>query len=244
MTRWWGLIRSVVIYLNPIRLLPWKRFYKTLLTPGDIAFDVGAHVGSRARAMHAAGAKVIALEPQAPFTGFLRWSLPKDIVVIDAAVGKTEAQADMSVSSKHPTVSSLRTDFVSAAQDAKGFDRVEWDSVQRVSVVSLDSLIAKYGQPNYLKIDVEGYELEVLEGLTNPVALISVEYLPGFMDLTNKVLDRLKELGNYEFNVVIAERATFAWEDWQSDEHLRSWLNQLPEKARSGDLFARLHTEI
>lgn len=242
MNRWWGLIRSVVIYLNPIRLLPWKRFYKNLLTPGDTVFDVGAHVGSRARAMHAAGARVIALEPQAPFTGFLRWSLPKDVVVIDAAVGKTETQADMSVSSKHPTVSSLRTDFVSIAKDAKGFDRVEWDSVQRVSVVSLDSLIAKYGQPSYLKIDVEGYELEVLEGLTDPVALLSVEYLPGFKDLTNKVLDRLKELGNYEFNVVIAESATFAWEDWQSEEYLRSWLNQLPEKARSGDLFARLQT--
>jgi hypothetical protein len=67
MSAWLGFFRSLVIYHSPATLRAWRRFYKDFLSPGDLAFDVGAHVGTRARAMRAAGAKVVALEPQAPF---------------------------------------------------------------------------------------------------------------------------------------------------------------------------------
>ena len=60
MDRWLGLIRSLVIYHNPLTRLAWRRFYRDLLDPGDLVFDVGAHVGTRARAMRAAGARVVA----------------------------------------------------------------------------------------------------------------------------------------------------------------------------------------
>ena len=190
--------------------------------------------------MRKAGAKVIALEPQAPFTRFLKLTLPSDITLIDAAVGGTETQAEMSVSSKHPTVSSLHTDFVSDAATAPGFEHVRWDSKQLVRVVTLDGLIRDYGIPSYIKIDVEGFELEVLSGLSQPVPMLSVEYLPGFIHLTHKVLDRLDQLGEYRFNPVVGEKASFLWPEWRDGEAVKNWLETLPKDSSSGDLFAKL----
>ncbi len=240
LAHWTGLLRSLVIYHNPVRTGPLRRFYRDLLRPGDLAFDVGAHVGTRARAMRAAGAHVVALEPQAPFSRFLRLTLPRDIRLVEAAAGGSESVAQMTVSSRHPTVSSLNTGFVTQAGAAPGFEHVRWDSAQQVQVTTLDRLIAEEGLPRYIKIDVEGFELEVLSGLSQPVEMISVEYLPGLPDLTLSVIDRLLELGPYRFNPVRGETAAFLWDEWRDAEATKGWLRSLPADAPSGDLYARL----
>lgn len=240
LTTWLGLLRSLVIYHNPVRTGPLRRFYRDLLRPGDLVFDVGAHVGTRARAMRAAGARVVALEPQEPFSTFLRRTLPRDIRLVEAAVGGVETVAEMAVSSLHPTVSSLKAGFADEAGSAPGFGHVRWDRVQRVQVTTLDRLIAAEGLPRYVKIDVEGFELEVLSGLSQPVEMVSVEYLPGLPDLTLSVIDRLQQLGSYRFNPVRGESGRFLWDDWRDAESTRTWLKGLAADGPSGDLYTRL----
>lgn len=242
LNRWWGLLRSLVTYYNPRSQAQWRGFYRQVLSPGDTVFDIGAHVGTRARAMRSAGTKVVALEPQTLFAQFLRLTLPRDIIFHEVAVGGTETDAEMAVSSRHPTVSSLRSDFVTDAATAPGFEHVRFDSHQRVTVVTLDGLISRHGQPSYIKIDVEGFELEVLAGLTEAVPMLSVEFLPGFPHLTHAVLDRLSNLGDYRFNPVVGEKAQFLWEEWRDSQSVRGWLDAQSPEATSGDLFARLAT--
>ncbi len=237
---WMGLLRSLVIYHNPVKAAPLRRFYRSILRPGDLAFDVGAHVGTRARAMRAAGARVVALEPQAPFSRFLRLTLPRDIRLVEAAAGGAETVAQMAVSSRHPTVSSLKTGFAEDAGAAPGFEKVRWDRQQQVQVTTLDRLIAEEGLPRYIKIDVEGFELEVLSGLSQPVGMVSVEYLPSLPDLTHSVIDRLMELGDYRFNPVRGEAGSFLWDSWRDAGSTKDWLRSLPTTATSGDLYARL----
>lgn len=235
-----GLARSLLIYHNPLRLIPLRRFYAGLLPPGALAFDVGAHVGSRARVLRAAGARVVAVEPQAAFAAFLRRTLPRDIILIESALGPREMTAEMAVSALHPTVSTLQADFAETAGAAPGFGHVRWDRRQRVQVTTLDRLIATHGRPDYIKIDVEGFELDVLSGLSHPVPLISVEYLPPLPDNTLRVIDRLAALGPYRFNPVTGENGRFLWPDWRDGPTTADWLNSLPATARSGDLYARL----
>jgi FkbM family methyltransferase len=237
---WIGLARSLIIYNNPLRTRPLRRFYRSLLKPGDLAFDVGAHVGTRARAMRAAGARVVAVEPQAPFAAFLRRSLPRDITLVEAALGPQETVAEMAVSTLHPTVSSLQPGFAETAVEAPGFSHVRWDRRQQVRVTTLDSLIARHGLPAYVKIDVEGFELSVLAGLSRPIPLVSVEYLPALPDATHAVVDRLMTLGPYRFNAVSGEAGSFLWPEWREAGATRDWLHSLPRSARSGDLYARL----
>ncbi|WP_236736976.1 FkbM family methyltransferase [Palleronia pelagia] len=240
MQHWLGFLRSFLIYHNPVTIAAWRRFYRGVLTPGDLVFDVGAHMGTRARAMRAAGARVVAFEPQAPFAGFLRRTLPRDITLVEAAIGAEETVAEMAVSSRHPTVSSLATGFVGGASQAHGFEHVSWDRRQQVQMVTLDGLIARHGMPSYVKIDVEGFEIEVLSGLSQPLPMLSVEYLPAFPKLTVGVIDRLCALGDYRFNPVQGETGAFLWPDWRDADAAKAWLAGLPEDAESGDLFARV----
>ncbi|WP_228461189.1 FkbM family methyltransferase [Paracoccus liaowanqingii] len=235
-----GLIRSLAIYYNPWRRRQLHAFYAGILAPGALAFDIGAHVGSRARAMRAAGARVVACEPQQPFAGFLRRSLPRDIILVEKAVGPSETVARMSVSSLHPTVSSLSTSFTGEAASKPGFGHVRWDSSQEVQVTTMDRLIADHGLPDFVKIDVEGFELDVLAGLGQPLPLLSVEYLPAFIDRTLAVIDRLEGLGRYSFNPVAGEEGQFLWAEWRGPEAARDWLRGLDAQGGSGDLYARL----
>ncbi|MGB0498429.1 MAG: FkbM family methyltransferase, partial [Rubricella sp.] len=230
---------SLLIYHDPRALRRWRRFHRTILSPGDLVFDVGAHVGTRARAMRAAGARVVAIEPQQPFAAFLRRTLPRDITLLETAVGAAEADAVMAVSTRHPTVSSLSADFVAGGRTAAGFEHVRWDRVQPVRVTTLDALIARFGPPAYIKIDVEGAELAVLEGLSRRVPLISVEYLPAFPHLAHRLVERLAAAGLERFNIVAGETGGFLWEDWRDAATVKAWLGTLPLDATSGDLFAR-----
>ena len=238
-----GLVRSVAIYYGqPRRNRAQARFYRQLFAPGELAFDIGAHVGNRARALRAAGARVIAVEPQPLFAGFLRRTLPADIVLVEAAVGPREATTRMRVSRLHPTVSSLSPDFGAEAAGMPGFGHVAWDAQAEVAVTTLDALIARHGMPGFVKIDVEGYEHEVLQGLGTAVPCLSVEFLPGMVARTRRVLDRLAELGHYRFNAVRGEESAFLWPDWRTAGEIEAWLATLPAGSSSGDLYARLVT--
>lgn len=235
-----GVLRSVMIYYNPALMRRNRQLYQRLVAPGDLTFDVGAHVGTRARALRRCGARVIAFEPQPVFASFLRWTLPRDIILVAAALGSSETRAQMVVSLRHPTVSSLRDSLPDEARTMPGFENVRWDSRAEVAVTTLDAMIATHGVPRYIKIDVEGYEAEVLSGLSRPVDLVSFEYLPGLPQASAGVLARLAELGSYEFNVVRGENSGFDWPDWRDMASLRKWLAQQPPDSGSGDIYARL----
>lgn len=233
-----GLARSLAIYYGrPWRNAALARFYAGLLRPGDLAIDVGAHVGHRSRAMARAGARVVAMEPQAAFATFLRATLPAGITLIEAAAGASETTAEMAVSPVHPTVSSIAPRFASSAAALPGFGHVRWSARQPVAVTTLDAVIARHGPPAFIKIDVEGFEAEVLAGLTAPVPLIAFEVLPGLPALARACLDRLP---GRRFNFVPGEANAFLWHDWRSRAEVEAWLATQPPDAASGDFYARL----
>ena len=235
-----GVLRSIVIYYNPALMRRNRQLYTGLIGPGDLVFDVGAHVGTRARVLRRLGAQVVAFEPQPAFARFLRWTLPGDIALVEAALGRVEARARMAVSRRHPTVSSLRDSLPDEARSMPGFEHVRWDDQAEVAVTTLDAMIARHGRPAYIKIDVEGYEAEVLSGLGQPVGLVSFEYLPGLPAPSGAVIDRLCALGDYEFNIVRGENSAFDWPDWRDAAALRTWLGAQAPDSGSGDVYARL----
>jgi hypothetical protein len=67
-----------------------------------------------------------------------------------------------------------------------------------------------------------------------------VEYLPGFPALTDAVVKRIEELGDYRFNPVVGEKAKFLWPEWRDIDAVKLWLEGQPADASSGDLFALL----
>jgi FkbM family methyltransferase len=208
---------------------------------GGLAFDVGAHVGDRTASFLRLGARVVALEPQPAVFRALRLIHGREprAVLRREAVGARAGEIGMRVNSANPTVSTASGAFVAAAASADGWSGEVWDRTIRVPVTTLDALMAEHGRPDFVKIDVEGHELEVLRGLSAPVPALSFEFTMIQRDLAFACLDRLGELGRFEFNVSLGEEHWLLHGTWIGASELRDGIAGLPDMANSGDVYAR-----
>ena len=122
-----------------------------------------------------------------------------------------------------------------------GFARVRWDAAEPVEITTLDALVATHGLPRFVKIDVEGFEPDVLAGLTAAPPWVAFEVLPAAPDAALACVARLASLGPYAFSLVPGETAAFA-NDWQPAPAFTTTLAAFARGARSGDVYARLPT--
>lgn len=239
-----GLLRSVLIYHGvPFRRRRLSQFYAQFIHPGDLCFDIGAHVGSRLRAWIPLGARIIAVEPQPECMRLLRFWFgdQPSLTLVEQAVGATPGIAELWISPRTPTVTSLSSDWIATVQNYRGFGQVRWEYAISVPVTTLDQLIAAHGLPAFCKIDVEGHELEVLRGLTQPIRALSFEYLPGCMDAARACVARLATLGHYEFNHSVGESHQWPSNIWlDADEYLARFGVLIDVNRGSGDIYARL----
>ncbi len=238
-----GLWRSMLMYHGiPLRRRRLTRFYAPFIQPGDLCFDLGAHVGSRLRAWLPLDARVLAVEPQPECMALLRrwFGDHPSITLVEQAVGAASGIAELFVSPRTPTVTSLSPDWIAAVRQDPSFERVRWDYTVMVSVTTLDRLIAEHGEPAFCKIDVEGYELEVLKGLTQPIRALSFEYLRADLDAARACVAYLAALGPYEFNGSVGEAQRMRSTIWLDAPACLTWLDTLAGLGGSGDLYARL----
>jgi hypothetical protein len=119
------------------------------------------------------------------------------------------------------------------------FRGIEWDKSVEVEVLPLDDLIGKFGTPDFVKIDVEGMESEVLAGLSDPVPALSFEFLPAAIESALDAIRRTEELGSYEYNYSMVETMRFALSSWVSGDEMSRILRSMPTTGRSGDVYAR-----
>lgn len=235
-----GLARSLAIYYGvPGRRRALRALYGRLVGPGDLVFDIGAHVGNRTRALHAVGARVVALEPQALLHRWLAVTLPRAVTLERAAVGARPGTIELAVSRRHPTVSSGSPAWRDRVAADEAFAGVAWDAVETVPQTTLDALIARHGEPRLCKIDVEGMEPEVLAGLGRPLAYIVFEYVPAALDRARDCLERVAALGDYRVNLVRGERGGFEWDTWVTPAEALDRLEAAAADGRPGDLYAR-----
>jgi FkbM family methyltransferase len=238
-----GLARSLLIYYGaPFKIRRLASFYRTFVAPGDLCFDIGAHVGDRTLALRRIGAHVVAVEPQPACLGWLRWMYRDDpaVSIVAAGVAEAEGEATLLVSARTPTVSSLSRTWVEGVRRAPRFAGVTWDDEVRVRVTTLDALTDRFGLPKFCKLDVEGSEPAALAGLTRAVPTVVFEYIPGQREAARACLARLEQLGVYEYNWTEREVLRLRSTEWLSAEAMSGLLESIPDEAHSGDVYARL----
>jgi FkbM family methyltransferase len=243
LARAWGIARSLVIYHGqPAKHRRAVRLYGQFLGPGDLAFDIGAHVGGRVRTWRRLGARVVAVEPQPDCLRVLRLLFGRDrgVTIEPRAVGAQVGRARLGVSTATPTVSSMSQDWRESVSADRSFARVRWDRSVEVEVTTLDELIAEHGVPAFCKIDVEGFEADVLAGLSQPLPALSFEYLPPTHERALAVLERVQQLGRYRYNYSPVETMRFASDRWLDAPELVRLLEAARPLGRSGDVYARL----
>ncbi len=217
----------------------WREFYSQFIGSGDLVFDIGANRGDRTEVFVQMGARVVAVEPQPSLAARLRTIFRYSSVSVEpVGIGRAPGVLPLHVCSASEC-SSFSDDFIgSQSQNNQGF---RWDHVEMVPVVTLDSLIGKYGLPAFVKIDVEGFEGEVLAGLTQAVPSLSFEVRP--QDSVEDAATRLEHLGqlsSYEFNLSLEERLTFELPRWGGAGAVTAALRNIAASDwRYGDVYAR-----
>jgi FkbM family methyltransferase len=217
-----------------------REFYSRFIKKGDLCFDVGANMGNKVEPMLGNNARVIAIEPQESCQKFLRKKFKNNIVLIPKGLGSQEEIKDFFISDSN-TISSFSRDWIDAVKKNR-FKNHEWNKVKKIEIITLDNLIEIYGIPAFIKIDVEGYELEVLKGLSRPVGMISFEYT--VPEQTHKSIECINVIrsNNYsiECNFTVGDKMEFVLSKWQnSNDFIKTIESAEFINTGLGDIYVR-----
>ena len=238
-----ALARSLRVYHGDAdRSALMDALYGRFLKAGDLAFDIGAHVGDRISCFRRLGARVVALEPQPGAARVIRviHARDPDVILRQAAAGDHDGDIILRVNTANPTVSTASDEFIRAADGAGGWEGQVWDRAITVPCMRLDRLIAEHGRPAFIKIDVEGFEDRVLAGLSERVPALSFEFTTIARDVAQRCLERLAALGPYRFDVALGESQRLEFGAWVNLDEMSACLRELPHEANSGDVYAVL----
>jgi hypothetical protein len=145
---------------------------QAVLRLGDVFVDVGANTGIYSKAAFLCGAKVIAFEPIPSLAAGLSRELRGSVTVFEQAVSIEAGTANLRV----PIIGG-RPAFTRASLDSRGGSEADWVDIQ----VSCGPPPALHEVVRVLKIDVEGFEMEVLRAFSEliqrdkPMVLIEAE---------------------------------------------------------------------
>jgi FkbM family methyltransferase len=170
-----------------------ETFYRDVLAPlrPRLVFDLGANHGHKTRIFAGLAERVIAIEANPATAEALRERFLRNakVTVVAKGAAAAEGTARLRLFAGSDTISTFSDKWGDARDHAASHEFVD------VPLTTVDRLVQEFGRPDYLKIDVEGYELEVLRGLSTAVPLVSFECnLPEFAAETLDCLERLQAL--------------------------------------------------
>ena len=200
-----------------------------------LVFDIGANIGVKAAELRARGAQVVCFEPQPDCVEQLKKRFTGDdgVRIVNKALGRAPGSGELFVCDSANQISTLSKDW------QKGrFKNYAWTRSLTTEIDTLDAAISQYGAPDYCKIDVEGFELDVLAGLSRPLPLLSFEFCKEFRDKTAACLSRLRSIGFRRFNVSYGETRRFKLSEWRGSEELLADLDSNRHPLAWGDIFA------
>lgn len=211
-------------------------FYRNFLGPDSLCFDIGANIGERTELFRAIGARTVAVEPQSSCVRELRLKFGDDprVTVAAVAVGSSPGFAEIAVCDKDSTISTMATHWQTEGRFA---DR-EWNRSESVQVTTLDQLVDEHGRPAFCKVDVEGFEVQVFEGLSSPLPCASFEFTQEFLENARSCVALLASLGPVTANAAIGESMRLMGK-WTDPDRLFATIERHPDDLLWGDIYVR-----
>ena len=216
-------------------------FLQQFIKLGDLVFDIGTNLGQKADIYLALRARVICFEPNPDLVVMLheKYRELDQVRIVNRGIAQTNGQLQLNVCSKATTIST----FSQAWQQGRFANDHQWDRQVTVETMTLDQAIAQHGLPSFCKIDVEGFEYEVLSGLSHTISTICFEFAFELIENTEQCLEKLHQLGYRQFNFSSGSKASFAFSRWLDRTEL---INRLRSLAQSdsllwGDIYAQHH---
>jgi FkbM family methyltransferase len=220
------------------------KFYRTALEgfqKGNVIFDIGANDGFKTDIFLRLGAKVIAVEPDEVNQEVIKGKFvksrffPKPVIIVGSAVSDRIGVLTMWIDEPGSALNTLNPKWVETLRndETHAGKRLHFTVEKKVETTTLEKLIASHGIPFYIKIDVEGHELNVLRGLKQPVPYLSFEVnLPEFREEGLECIRILAEItAAGEFNYVADYDEGFMSKQWMPREEFIHAFGQCKKSA-------------
>lgn len=236
-----GFLRTLAIYYGkPGNMAAMERFYRPFVREGELCFDIGAHVGNRTAVWRRLGARVVAVDPHPLCQKYLqhRFGNDPEVVLVDGAIGRNPGTLELHINDWSPSISTLRgKDWQDRMNQLSRYEET-WSRVRMVEVRTLESLIREFGLPSFCKLDVEGFEWEILSEVRTPLPAFSFEFLNPGLEHVEEILARTESWGNYLFQYSLRERHRFELRASTHKANLMRSLTSLGQEVISGDIYA------
>jgi FkbM family methyltransferase len=196
-------------YIFTFRHAYWKKlgimreFYRQFVHRGSLVFDIGANVGERTQIFLDLGASVVAVEPVPSCVDRLREIWSNRLRIVPCAVADKEGTANMHLSSVS-YFSTFSDQWLAIAKRTERFKEATWNEELTVPTVTIDALIRQHGRPDFIKSDVEGFENEVLAGMSTLVCPVIFEFNSEWIDATISCLSKPCFASGVEYNFALA----------------------------------------
>jgi FkbM family methyltransferase len=180
----------------------------------------------------------VAVEPNTAYTTRLQaLARGADIHPVFAAIGDAPGTAVLNVCSE-PGFSTLADPRSEWIEDSPDYETVRWTHTLEVAVTTMDDLARDFGEPEYVKIDVEGFEINVLRGMTFRPRYLSFEFGARRKDACLECLGNLAER-DYVFRPIVGRDFRFETAEWMRLAEAKDWLGGFSVgHAEYGDMFA------
>jgi len=232
--------------LRPL-VVPWlyrlerprlRRLLADVVRPGDLVFDIGAAEGYVTEVLLSFGTRVVAVEPQPRFLAVLERRLRRQahLHVVAAGVAERVGTRTLHVSRGDPEISTFELEVWRSGPYAGHL----WEDRIEVEVLTLDALIERFGVPAFCKIDVEGAEPAVLDGLSRPIHALSFELTGQLLDRAEHCISRLEALGPFRFGLSLGRRHELLPDAWVPGNELLDRARSIDPAQCQGDVYARL----
>lgn len=217
-----------------------KSFYEKFLNKDDLVFDIGANRGNRVSIFCELGCKIIAVEPQIECCNILKKRFSNNKVTIEN-IGLSNKAGELEYYEADENVlTTFSKDYIEKVRNNRHNTTV-WKKSKKVRVDTLENLVFKYGIPKFCKIDVEGYEYQVLEGMEQNISYLSFEYnVPDLSVELTKCIMLLIQKGKYVFNYSQGESMKLALDRWLSGNSFMETIKSTKFiQSNWGDIYCR-----
>lgn len=200
------------------------KFYSSFIKRGDLVFDIGANYGNHSAIFAELGAKVVSVEPNPALIYLLKKRFKGRIKIVNKGISSKEGILEFNF------LKDTGKSTFDKSTIQKGEDPVR---IILIRTITLNNLINTYGIPKFIKIDVEGFEYEVLQTLKRPVKCLSFEFKPKRKETVGKCLSHLESIGYKKFNFSYNSNFKLELSDWK-----KSISSSVPN--RTGDIYVKI----
>ena len=162
------------------------------------------------------------------------------IEVVRAVAGERCGMATIQLSDARDDVSTVDPNWPSDLEACYGSYKGLWNRTESVPMVTIAALVEQFGRPDFVKIDVEGYEECVLDGMAEQPPLLSFEIHRFLLEKAFACIEKPLFAAGSRFNVTDESGSNLELRDWVGAAQIKEFLRSIEDTRTYRDVYVCL----